>query len=199
MASRRHPSAGTVTIPSLTCSLGRFSVDAKNQAAQRPFDHKLIVRQTHFSPHCAPEVAGIQELYAALSKDQGRNELIFEDVVRPLEEKRSPILLTERRDHLEHFAERLRSVTRHLVVLHGGMNPRERREAVAQLASIPDGEERLLLATGRYIGEGFDYSRLDTLFLALPVSWRGTLIRYTGRPRGSTNHGQRTFLFGRSR
>jgi len=73
------------------------------------------------------------------------------------------------------------SITRHIVVLHGGMNPRERREVVAQLASVPDGEERLLLATGRYVGEGFDDSRLDTLFLALPVSWRGTLIQYTGR------------------
>jgi len=102
-------------------------------------------------------------------------------VVRALEEKRSPILLTERRDHLEHFADRLRSFSRHLVVLHGGMKAKERRNAVAQLAAIPEGEERLLIATGRYIGEGFDDPRLDTLFLALPVSWKGTLIQYTGR------------------
>ncbi|MGA8053666.1 MAG: helicase-related protein [Burkholderiales bacterium] len=91
------------------------------------------------------------------------------------------MLLTERRDHLEHFAGKLRSFTRHLVVLHGGMKPKERRGVIEQLASIPDGEERLLIATGRYIGEGFDDARLDTLFLALPVSWKGTLIQYTGR------------------
>jgi len=66
-------------------------------------------------------------------------------------------------------------------VLHGGMGARERRDVIAQLASIPDGEERLIIATGRYIGEGFDDARLDTLFLALPVSWKGTLIQYTGR------------------
>lgn len=98
-----------------------------------------------------------------------------------LEEKRSPIILTERMEHLEHFAARLRSFTRHLVVLHGRMKPKERRQALEDLTKIPEDEERLLLATGRYIGEGFDDARLDTLFLALPVSWKGTLVQYTGR------------------
>jgi superfamily II DNA or RNA helicase len=169
--------------PILNMQLGpvRFAVDAKSQAARRPFDHKLVVRETGFSSTGLPDGAGIQELYAALAADQRRNDLIFDDVVRALEERRSPILLTERRDHLEHFAEKLQSFTRHLVVLHGGMKPKERREVVEQLASIPNGEERLLIATGRYIGEGFDDARLDTLFLALPVSWKGTLIQYTGR------------------
>jgi len=139
------------------------------------------VRETGFRPTAVPDGAGIQELYAALAADQQRNDLIFDDVVRALEENRSPILLTERRDHLEHFGERLRRFTRHLVVLHGGMKVGERREVMAQLAAIPDGEERLLIATGRYIGEGFDDARLDTLFLALPISWRGTLIQYTDR------------------
>ena len=86
-----------------------------------------------------------------------------------------------RRDHLEHLAARLRHFTRHLVVLHGRMKPAERRDVLAQLAAIPDGEERLLVATGRYVGEGFDDARLDTLFLALPVAWKGTLVQYAGR------------------
>jgi superfamily II DNA or RNA helicase len=98
-----------------------------------------------------------------------------------LEERRSPILLTERNDHLDFFAERLRGFARHLVILRGGMSAKERREITNRLAAIPDTEERLLLATGRYIGEGFDDARLDTLFLALPVSWKGTLMQYTGR------------------
>ncbi len=169
--------------PILTMQLGpvRFAVDPKSQAARRPFDHKLVVRETAFLPTGLPDRAGIQELYAALAADQRRNDLIFDDVVRALEEGRSPILLTERRDHLEHFAQRLGSCTRNMVVLHGGMSPRERREVTVRLASIPDSEERLLLATGKYIGEGFDDARLDTLFLALPVSWKGILIQYTGR------------------
>ena len=169
--------------PILYMQLGpvRFAVDAKSWAGRRPFDQKLVVRETGFSSTGLPDGAGIQELYAVLAADQRRNDLIFGDVARALEEKRSPILLTERRDHLEHFANRLRSLARHLVVLHGGMKPKERRDVIAQLAAIPAGEERVLIATGRYIGEGFDDARLDTLFLVLPVSWRGTLIQYTGR------------------
>jgi superfamily II DNA or RNA helicase len=68
-----------------------------------------------------------------------------------------------------------------LVVLKGGATAKTRRDVMAQLAAIPADEERLLLATGRYIGEGFDDARLDTLFLAMPVSWKGTLVQYTGR------------------
>ena len=103
------------------------------------------------------------------------------DVRVALAEGRSPIVLTERRDHLQRLAEGLRDFAPQVVVLHGGMRPKAQREALAKLAAIPVGEARLLLATGRYIGEGFDDSRLDTLFLVLPVSWRGTLVQYAGR------------------
>jgi len=68
-----------------------------------------------------------------------------------------------------------------LVVLHGGLSAKKRRDLTDQLENIPADEERLVLATGRYIGEGFDDARLDTLFLAMPVSWKGVLIQYTGR------------------
>ncbi len=159
----------------------RFTVDSRCPSTRCPFDYKLLVRETNFKPVALAEDAGIQNLYAALAADSRRNGMIFDDVIRALEDKRSPILLTERRDHLEWFAERLRKFTRNLVVLHGGMKTRERRQSLEQLAAIPDGEERLLLATGRYIGEGFDDARLDTLFLALPVSWKGTLVQYAGR------------------
>jgi len=113
--------------------------------------------------------------------DEPRNRLIVDDVLNALEEGRSPILLTERRDHLDYFARQLRPATRNLVVLQGGMSAKKRREVAAQFAAIPSDQERLVLATGRYIGEGFDDARLDTLFLALPVSWKGTLVQYTGR------------------
>ena len=87
----------------------------------------------------------------------------------------------KRRDHLEFFATQLKPFARHLLVLHGGSSTKERRVCRERLAAIPPSEERLVLATGRYIGEGFDDARLDTLFLALPVSWKGSLAQYSGR------------------
>ena len=158
----------------------RFAVNPKSQAAQRPFAHKLVVRETGFKTS-TEKTPSIQELYAALAGDDGRNRLILDDVIQSLEHGRSPILLTERKDHLEYFASRLEKFARNIVVLHGGMATKKRREVKERLEAIPDSEERLVLATGQYIGEGFDDARLDTLFLALPVSWKGTLIQYTGR------------------
>jgi superfamily II DNA or RNA helicase len=159
----------------------RFTIDPKSQAARRPFEHRLIVRETRFRLPPSRKTQSIQGLYAALAADEKRNEMVLNDAIACMEEGRSPILLTERRDHLEYFAEKLRPFTRHLVILHGGMGVRARRAVKDQLATIPAGEERLVLATGRYIGEGFDDPRLDTLLLALPVSWKGTLVQYTGR------------------
>jgi superfamily II DNA or RNA helicase len=95
-----------------------------------------------------------------------RNRRIVDDVIAAIHEGRSPILLTERKDHLEYFAEQLRGFVRHLIVLQGGMTAKERSRSASQLASIPDTAEWPVLATGRYIGEGFDDPRLDTLFLA---------------------------------
>jgi superfamily II DNA or RNA helicase len=159
----------------------RFSIDPKSEAARRSFEHQLIIRETAFRLQNGSAQPGIQEICSQLASDGARNELILNDVVRALEEGRSPLLLTERRDHVDFFAERLRKLARHLVILQGGMGVKQRREVLKTLASIPDDEERLVLATGRFIGEGFDDARLDTLFLALPVSWKGTLIQYAGR------------------
>ena len=169
--------------PILEMQLGpvRFAVNPRSQAARRQFDHRLIVRETAFRLDGSRTDTGIQGIYTELAKDEARNRLILDDVLHALEEGRSPILLTERRDHLEYFAEKLRGFVRHLVVLQGGMTAKERRDIGARLAAVPDGEERLVLATGRYIGEGFDDRRLDTLVLAMPVSWKGTLVQYTGR------------------
>jgi superfamily II DNA or RNA helicase len=169
--------------PILEMQLGpvRFAVDARSQAARRPFDHRLIARETAFTAGSLDPTQGIQTLYAALAMDERRNQVILDDVVQAIREGRSPLLLTERKDHLEHLATRLRPFVRHVVVLQGGMTPGERRQALAQLDGIPEDEPRLLLATGRYIGEGFDDARLDTLFLTMPVSWKGTLVQYAGR------------------
>jgi superfamily II DNA or RNA helicase len=168
--------------PILAMQLGpvRFTASSRSRIEAGSLRQELVVRETSFRLATTVEL-GIQEIYAALAADAARNELILDDVIRAVADGRSPILLTERRDHLDLFAERLRGFVRHLVVLHGGASSRKRRELAAALAAIPDDEERLVLATGRYIGEGFDDARLDTLFLALPVSWKGTLVQYAGR------------------
>lgn len=124
----------------------------------------------------------------AMVRPKGRHAIgsshhavILDDVIGALRRGRSPILLTGRKDHVEFFANALKPIARHVIVLQGGMGVREHREVHERLGAIPDIEERVLVATGRYIGEGFDDPRLDTLFLAMPVSWKGTLVQYTGR------------------
>ncbi len=169
--------------PILGMQLGpaRFAVDPRSGAAHPPFRQTLIVRETGFRASDATRPPTIQETYRALASDERRNALILEDILREIGEGRSCILLTERKDHLEHFRDRLRDAVRHLVVLQGGMKARDGSAGAAQLAAIPDGEARLVLATGRFVGEGFDDARLETLFLALPISWKGTLVQYAGR------------------
>lgn len=159
----------------------RFRVDPRSDAARRPFARRLIVRNTTFRDDLNDGSPAIHEIYAKLAFDGARNEMILDDVIAALEEGRSPIVLTERRDHLDLLADRLRPFCRQLVLLHGGLSARERRTATERLTTIPFDQERLVLATGRYIGEGFDDARLDTLFLAMPFSWRGTVVQYAGR------------------
>ena len=159
----------------------RHSIDRKNQGAREPFRHELLVRETSFSLDAGEFRTGIQQVYQRLSLDSKRNEMILDDVIRVLEEGRSPLVLTERRDHLQFLANQLEGMTPNLIVLQGGMGTRKRREALERLANLPDDEERLVVSTGRFSGEGFDDPRLDTLFLTMPVSWRGPLVQYAGR------------------
>ncbi len=158
----------------------RFAISARTAAAARGFAHRLFVRETEFQAEWSRD-RGIQALYAALASDEARNTLILDDVIGALETGRSPLLLTERRDYLDYLAAKLRPAARHLIVLHGGMTAKERKAALATLVEIPAPEERAVIATGRFIGEGFDDPRLDTLVLAMPIAWRGTLVQYAGR------------------
>lgn len=167
----------------MQCGPVRHKVNAKAQAATRAFEHKVRLRQTGFMTPVdldTTQVMQIPALYAALAKDEKRNALIFDDVLKSLEAGRRPVVLTERRDHLELLRNRFQKFAKNLVVMHGGMSVAERRDAEDRL-KVTDSEERLLLATGRYLGEGFDDASLDTLFLTMPISWRGTLAQYVGR------------------
>jgi superfamily II DNA or RNA helicase len=165
----------------MQCGPVRFSMSAKTMTETTPFEHKVTPRHTEF--RMAPELTEvtIQDIYAALVNDVPRNEMIANDIVRAIESGRCPLLLTGRTEHLQYFAAKLAGVAKHVFVLKGGMGKKQRREIAAALAAVPENESRVILATGSYIGEGFDDARLDTLFLAMPISWKGTLQQYVGR------------------
>jgi len=167
----------------MQCGPARFRASAKAEARRRPFRHRALLRPTSFRLPGGIDVERppIQQVYAALIQDEDRNGMIFDDVLTALEAGRSPILLTERKEHARYFAEKLAGFARNVLLLQGGMGARQRREVMQRLEEIPDHEERVLVATGRYVGEGFDDARLDTLFLSMPISWKGTLAQYVGR------------------
>jgi superfamily II DNA or RNA helicase len=167
----------------MQCGPVRHRVDARAQAAVRGIKHRAKHRSTEFQlppPLAGSDRPSMPAIYAAIAQDELRNNLIFDDVLKALEAKRSPIVLTERRDHLEYLQGRFSRFVRNLVVLRGGMSAAERKASDAALR-VADDQERLILATGRYIGEGFDDPRLDALFLTMPISWKGTLAQYVGR------------------
>jgi superfamily II DNA or RNA helicase len=160
----------------------RFRMKPAGNAADMSFGHRLIVRETDFNISASgTDQPGIQEIYAKMIDDDCRNRMICDDVREEISQGRFPLLLTERKAHLDVLSGMLADIPDHLIVLKGGMNSSFYRNALEQLKSVPSGESRLIIATGRYIGEGFDDTRLDTLFLTMPISWKGTLIQYTGR------------------
>ncbi len=142
---------------------------------------RVVRRDTPFDPAVLPSDAAIQEIYSALAADDARTELIVRDTRQLLADGRVPLVLTERREHLERLATKLQAHVPTVVVLHGDVTPRKRRAALARLTALAPDQPRVLVATGRYIGEGFDDPRLDTLLLTMPIAWKGTVVQYAGR------------------
>jgi len=147
---------------------------------QNQFEQWVI---TTLIPHLPPEDISnpesrphIADVYRWLMESEGRNQRIVDDVAMAVNEGRNPILLTERREHVQLLCDLLRDKGVSFTVLRGGMKVKERKEAMESLD-----ESQVLIATGKYIGEGFDLPKLDTLFLALPISWKGSLAQYAGR------------------
>lgn len=168
----------------MQCGPVRHRVDARQQAAERPFTHEVLVRPTGFFPPGEPEEdkrMEYQRLCAAVMGSESRNHLIVGEILDAVKAGRSPVVLTERTEHLEKIAAGLRAEVTHVITLQGGMGRKALKAALDQLKAIPATESRVLVATGRFIGEGFDDARLDTLFLTMPVSWRGTIAQYAGR------------------
>lgn len=164
----------------MQCGPIRFTTDVKSQIAQQSFDRFLIPRFTSYNSILEDRLS-IATLYKYLSEDEIRNNLIVEDICKAVNTGRTPIILTNRTAHVSVLAEKLNATIKNVISLTGAGTTKEKREAMQRLQTIPDSEQLVIVATGKYIGEGFDYPRLDTLFLALPISWKGLLTQYAGR------------------
>ena len=166
----------------LHCGPIRHRAERPVQAVGRGPSRRVIVRPTGFLPRGDPEAdprMEYQRLCGQLLEDDARNAAICQDVLEEVRDGRAPLVLSERVDHLTELADRLAATELDVVALRGGMTPRALSSAIARIGG--DRESQVVLATGRFVGEGFDQPHLDTLFLTMPVSWHGTVAQYVGR------------------
>lgn len=170
----------------MQCGPIRFSADSKSFLAQQPFERYVIPRFTSYRS-LATDRQTITALYQSLSEDEIRNRLIVEDVCRAVDAGRTPIILTHRTAHVEGLSNILKEKVRNVITLTGTGTAKTKREALRRLQAIPTEEPLVIVATGKYVGEGFDYPRLDTLFLALPIAWKGLVAQYAGRLHRESN------------
>jgi len=165
------------------CGPVRFLVDAKTQAEKRPFEHYLIPRFTPFKTGTdkSQEELSLNEIKDKLLSDEIRNQLIIDDIIDCYKKKRTSLVLTGRVAHVEILGNGLAKKLENVICLTGGMGNKKTAALLDKISSIPPGKPFVLVATGSYIGEGFDEPRLDTLFLTMPIAWKGTLQQYAGR------------------
>jgi superfamily II DNA or RNA helicase len=183
--------------PIMTMQLGpiRYKVNAKEQAKVRPFEHILLPRYTKFKSLRKVDEKDIQLLYKELIKNESRNQMIVDDVLKVLDKGSVPLILTERVEHAYDLASKFTGLAKNIIVLTGKMSKKEETANIKRLAGLTDDEERVIIATGKYIGEGFDHARLDSLFLAMPLSWKGTLQQYVGRLHRLHDHKSKVKVF----
>ncbi|WP_253952485.1 DEAD/DEAH box helicase family protein [Oceanispirochaeta sp. M1] len=170
--------------PIIFMNLGdvRYSVSAKKQAATRSFTHKVIPRETDFHVDFAESASDrIQDLFRILAGDESRNDFILSDIKNAIFRKQKILVITERKEHLEQLSKKLKAFTDNLFILQGGLGKKQIKAVMQGIEKITDDQDIVILATGRYLGEGFDLPFLETLFLTFPVSWKGTLTQYAGR------------------
>ena len=172
---------GHQPIITMHCGEIRYKDDAKLQAQNRPFDHYIIPRFTSYRVPIDKDDMGIQEIFTDVCQYERRNDMVIADILNAVSEGRNPLVLTERKAHVELLKKALSESIPNLIVLTGGKSTKERRRMLEQVASAPEDQPLVIVATGKYIGEGFDAPRLDTLFLVYPFSWEGTLAQYAGR------------------
>lgn len=165
--------------PIIFMQAGPIRYAAKSDVRHQ-FEQRVIVRQLYNTPPIELTMTDkrphIADIYRWLAGSEARNKQIIDDVIVEAGRQRNPIILTERREHAVVLGELLDDEGITYQVLRGGMRVKEREAAMSNLKNA-----QVLIATGKYIGEGFDLPKLDTLFLALPISWKGSLAQYAGR------------------
>lgn len=165
----------------MQCGPIRYSADAKDYAAKHGFEHILIPRFTKFRTELSDEKPSITDVYRQLAESEYRNNLIVQDVIAAVQDGRTPIIISERMSQIETLYDMLKDCADNVIVLSGQGTAKSKKECLESVKNVPSSESLILLATGKYAGEGFDEPRLDTLFLALPISWDGKLSQYVGR------------------
>ena len=168
------------------CGQVLYSTTTKQMNASQDFAHYFIPRFTSF--HYVPENLepdnknpSINQFYEKLISNQARNELIVADVKKAVECNRTPLVLSERIEHLNLLYDSLKDSAQNVIFVTGKGTQKQKKEILERLKSVPENESLIILATGKYAGEGFDYPRIDTLILSMPLSWKGTLAQYCGR------------------
>jgi superfamily II DNA or RNA helicase len=121
----------------------------------------------------------IHDIFQCLCINEDRNRLIIQDILDAHSEGRECLVLSERLEHLDILQEALHKQVSSLFVLKGGMGKKQTKTIMESIQHTT--ERKIILATGKYLGEGFDLPSLDTLFLVFPFSWKGMLVQYTGR------------------
>ena len=167
--------------PIVFMQAGQVVFHAKTTLATDTFNEKQAICQildTQFPEDLLQSEQRVQvsQLLTYLADCEVRNQTIVKDVVTSIQQQRKPLVLTERKNHAQYFLQALRQFGYHCVLLTGGMNTKDLQQQTQNLETAD-----VVIATGKYIGEGFDMPRLDTLFLALPISWRGIATQYIGR------------------
>lgn len=167
----------------MQCGPIRYKVDPIKQAIKRPFEHYVIPRFTPFKleSNVEKEDLTITDIYTRLLESKIRNQMIIKDVIDCVKSGRNPIVLTERTAHVKTIFEELKKHFEDVIILTGAMTNKEKKEEIEKLQAIPREKRVIIVATGKFVGEGFDEPRLDTLFLAMPISWTGTVQQYAGR------------------
>jgi superfamily II DNA or RNA helicase len=177
---------GLQEIVGMQCGPIRHQIATREGPASE-IDLQLEVRETTFAPAGAAETP-IQELFRLLVHDEERTGLVCEDVIEAVEEARRCLVLSQWKEHCLLLADRLRSCDVEPIVLDGGLRKRARSALLDRVECTPHDEPLVVVATGQYLGEGFDCPQLDTLFLAFPVSFKGRLVQYTGRLMRAHEH-----------